>query len=322
MVVRALHIPVLVASAIYELSYDDIFAQQPYVDKTYAKENIDSVLFRTKFSNPYSHQFTAYLIHANSDSTQLDSLNLLDDGLHGDSLANDGLYGVSIPPRQTEDYFILGVNAIDNQTNEYYNTPDLCRFTTAGPVELDSISVTQLSALFYRVNPFLKNKSSSVTITNASVSLLCNDPWIISIQPDLLEIPDIPPGGVVSNSTGFTVRVDTSLYQDYFNLEFNVMKDEWVYWIDSMRYPQITGVEEELKPWNFSLEQNYPNPFNPSTKISWQLSEGSNVTLKIFNTIGEEKYLHLLIMNIKMRANILHYSLLILHCQAEFISIN
>ena len=39
---------------------------------------------------------------------------------------------------------------------------------------------------------------------------------------------------------------------------------------------------------NYKLEQNYPNPFNPSTKISWQLPEGSNVTLKIFNTIGEE----------------------------------
>ena len=54
-------------------------------------------------------------------------------------------------------------------------------------------------------------------------------------------------------------------------------------------YDILVGVEEELiHPSNFILEQNYPNPFNPSTKISWQLSEGSNVTLKIFNTIGEE----------------------------------
>jgi len=91
--------PCMGTSAIYELSYDDIFAQQPYVDKPYARKNIDSVLFRTRFSNINDHQFTAHLICTNSDNTDIDSLTLFDDGFHGDSLANDGLYGGYIPPR-------------------------------------------------------------------------------------------------------------------------------------------------------------------------------------------------------------------------------
>ncbi len=38
----------------------------------------------------------------------------------------------------------------------------------------------------------------------------------------------------------------------------------------------------------FALEQNYPNPFNPTTKISYNMAKRGNVTIKIFNSIGEE----------------------------------
>jgi hypothetical protein len=36
------------------------------------------------------------------------------------------------------------------------------------------------------------------------------------------------------------------------------------------------------------LHQNYPNPFNPITTISFELPAAGYVTLKIFNTLGEE----------------------------------
>lgn len=38
----------------------------------------------------------------------------------------------------------------------------------------------------------------------------------------------------------------------------------------------------------FSLNQNYPNPFNPVTNISFSIQKQSAVSLKIFNTAGEE----------------------------------
>ncbi len=48
--------------------------------------------------------------------------------------------------------------------------------------------------------------------------------------------------------------------------------------------PQITN----LQPETFVLEQNYPNPFNPVTVIGYRLQMKTDVSVKVFNTLGEE----------------------------------
>jgi photosystem II stability/assembly factor-like uncharacterized protein len=50
----------------------------------------------------------------------------------------------------------------------------------------------------------------------------------------------------------------------------------------------IVSVENEEIPIEYTLEQNYPNPFNPITMIRYSVSGKSNVSLKIFNPLGEE----------------------------------
>jgi len=46
--------------------------------------------------------------------------------------------------------------------------------------------------------------------------------------------------------------------------------------------------KQSLLPDEFTLEQNYPNPFNPSTSISYQLPVDGQVSVKVFNSIGQE----------------------------------
>jgi flagellar hook assembly protein FlgD len=41
-------------------------------------------------------------------------------------------------------------------------------------------------------------------------------------------------------------------------------------------------------PLEFRLEQNFPNPFNPETTLRYQLAKRSNVTMEVFNMLGQK----------------------------------
>ncbi len=96
-----------------------------------------------------------------------------------------------------------------------------------------------------------------------------------------------------SGNYNWTIPLEI-LNSDNYRIKVTSIEDSSIYALSDSTFSitggvVITGVSSPAgMPLENSLEQNYPNPFNPSTMINYNIAEGGNVTLKVYDITGRE----------------------------------
>jgi Secretion system C-terminal sorting domain len=104
-------------------------------------------------------------------------------------------------------------------------------------------------------------------------------------------------GEFVFNDTSTTISYEWLTKNNFVVANIESMEDETDINFNLAEYVSLLQDSENstaiasavnIQPQQYILQQNYPNPFNPETQISYELAKSSYVTLKIFNSSGEE----------------------------------
>jgi hypothetical protein len=261
-----------------------VYGHDLVTDKGYYTPDVDTVIVDAIIENKNSHQISSTLFFENLNGSLIDSTEMIELNLDAGNWQ-----GKWIIPDSTENNFWISLRVTDMTEGTNSTSRHLTNITSV-PLLIDSLVSDSISNFRYTFKPFLKNVGTSLTIENIIIKLTSNDPWVTLIFPEGGRgCPNLLPGDIKGVVQPFVVTYDSATFTRTFNLTFSISSNGWDYWqIDTTISIPVGISNEDLLPVNYTLGQNFPNPFNPVTTIKYQIPHRSNVSLKIYDLLGNE----------------------------------
>jgi len=248
--------------------------------------------------------FTTSTIWAELDcpadsSVHLDTRTMLPDGspnpTYGQEI-NTGLCGClgflnSVVINENEVTFTIRI--LDNEPirgielNIYHDSPSLVYSGVSKGDKLENVTDEEgnprtMTLLGNYLEDHLKILAYSTSRARTAGDGLEGD--LIHINYELVDGADLP--NEVTFFLGLANLPGTSMDPELLNVVCGYPDEDNPVVVET----NVLGVDENVSiPTEFALHQNYPNPFNPSTQISFDVPQGSElVRLNVYNILGKK----------------------------------
>jgi hypothetical protein len=271
------------------------------------------------------HANWAQFVYRSSTNSSFIKVRLYDDGAHGDSGPNDGVFGASIQhnSNRIQYYFYAENNSaakfspegaaykfheLQIQSNLVINEFLALNDTTHADQDEEFDDWIELynntDTIIFLSNYFLSDNAENVfkwQFPDTSIDPL---DYLIVWADENVDQTGLHANFKLSGSGEvlFLVNPDSQVIDEAVFGEQSVDisygrlpngRGEFTTLIPSFSSENLVAVtdSEDVDPEipdDFSLRQNYPNPFNPTTTISWQLKIGGHVNLSIYNILGQK----------------------------------